>query len=100
MGTLINLYASASGLWKKVAALLPLALGLGSLLSGVAGILLEVGHANNASGLLALVQGLQNDPNTALIVAGLAALGINTNHSVTAAKVEEHAAVIEEIKKP
>lgn len=80
MDTLLNLYANASGLWKKVATLLPLLLGLGSLLSGLSGLCLELGHAANAAALLAIVQGLQHDPNTGLVVAGLAALGVHSNH--------------------
>ncbi len=80
MGAIINLYAGASGLWKKIAAFLPIVLGLGSLLSGLAGFCLEFGHAANAAALLALAQKLQSDPNTGLVLAGLAALGIHTNH--------------------
>lgn len=100
MDAIINLFANLSGLWKKLAALLPLVLGAGSLLSGLAGFCNEFGHAANAAALLSLAQGLQNDPNTALVLAGLAALGIHTNHKANAETIGDHAEVINQLATP
>ena len=87
MDTIISLYAGASGLWKKVSAYLPLVLGAGSVLTGLGGILGEFGHAANAGAFFALAQNLQHDPNAALVIAGLAALGIHTNHTGNVAAI-------------
>lgn len=96
MDMIVNACASVSGVWKKIAAFLPLLLGAGSVLSGLAGFCMEFGHAANAAALLKLAQGLQTDPNTALVLAGLAALGINTNHKSNAAVLADHAATIDD----
>ena len=100
MGTLINLYANASGLWKKAASFLPLILGIGSLLGGLAGFCNEFGHAKDAASLLAVLQGISNDPNSALVLAGLGALGIHTNHAANAATLEDHTDVLATLQTP
>lgn len=100
MDTLLNLAANVSGLWKKVAALLPLVLGAGTLLVGVGGVLLELGHAGNAAAALKVIQGLQSDPNTAMVLAGLTALGIHQNHTATVAVLDDHAAKIDAAAAP
>lgn len=94
MGTLVNLFASVSGIWKKAASFMPLILGVGSLLGGLAGFCNEMGHAKDAAALLAILQGVSNDPNSALVLAGLGALGIHTNHAANAAALEDHADAI------
>ena len=88
MDIMINLYASLTGAWKKVAHFLPLVIGAGTLLTGIAGFLLEIGHSANASGLLHILQNIQSDPNTALILAGLGALGVHTNHTNNAQQIQ------------
>lgn len=80
MNVFINMFANASGIWKKAATVLPFIIGAGSLLCGLGGICLELGHAANAAGMLDVLRGLAWDPNTAEVLAGLAALGIHTNH--------------------
>lgn len=81
MDTLINLYAGATGLWAKVAAFLPLVSGAGSVLVGAGSILLQLSHSGSAAGALNVIKSLNaNDPNVILIVGGLTALGIHTNH--------------------
>lgn len=80
MDTLINLYVTLTGAWKKVAAFLPLIGGIGSLLLGVGGFAIEISHAANAGALLDIIKGWNTDPNTALVSAGLLALGVHTNH--------------------
>lgn len=97
MDWLINSYVSASGIWKKVASILPLVIGVGSLLSGLGGLCLEFGHAANASAMLDLLKHLQTDPNVGLIVAGLGALGVHQNHTSNVSNLQEHADKIEQI---
>jgi hypothetical protein len=91
---MINLYANMTGLWKKIAGWLPLIIGLGTLLSGISGLLLELGHAANVTAILNIFKNLQSDSNTALIIAGLGALGIHTNHASTTAVLADHQAQI------
>jgi hypothetical protein len=91
MDSIVNMYASASGLWKKIAVVMPYVVGLGTLLAGLSGLCLEFGHAANAAAMLTIAQGLQHDPNVALCAAGLAALGIHEQHkTVTAAIVDSN----------
>lgn len=85
MNALIDMYANASGIWKKIATVLPFVIGAGSLLCGLGGICFELGHAANAAAMLDVLRGLSTDPNTAEVLAGLAALGIHTNHQTVAA---------------
>jgi len=92
MDFIVNFAASVSGIWKKVSSFLPLLIGLGSLLAGLAGICNEFGHAANAAAILALFQNLQNDPNTALVIAGLAGLGIHTTHQDMKANIASNTA--------
>lgn len=88
MDTMINAYASVSGMWKKVAAWLPLLAGAGSVLVGAGSILLSLGHATDAAAALHIVQGLSaQDPNVVLVVGGLAALGVHTNHNDNVAAI-------------
>jgi hypothetical protein len=85
MNAFINMYAGASGVWKKIAAVLPFIIGAGSLLCGLGGICLELGHAANAAGMLDVLRGLATDANTAEVLAGLTALGIHSNHAALVA---------------
>ena len=87
MNSFINMYASASGIWKKIASVLPFIIGAGSLLCGLGGICLELGHAANAAGMLDVLRGLATDTNMAEVLAGLTALGIHTNHAANAAAI-------------
>jgi Na+/glutamate symporter len=88
MDTILGWIANATGIWRKVAGYLPLILGVGTLLSGLAGFCLEFGHAQNATVVLTLLKNLQSDPNMGLVVAGLAALGVHTNHAAHAEAIE------------
>lgn len=89
MDTIVSILGKVSGIWKKVAAVLPLLAGAGSLLVGVGGLLLELAHSTNAGGALHVIQNLQSDPNTALIVGGLTALGVHTNHTSNVAAIQK-----------
>ena len=87
MNTIIGWIANLTGIWKKVATVLPMIAGAGSLLVGAGGVLLEVAHAGNAGAALKVIQGLTSDPNTAMIIAGLTAIGIHSNHSSNVAAI-------------
>ncbi|MDD5301487.1 MAG: hypothetical protein PHS14_00145 [Elusimicrobia bacterium] len=78
MDPLINLYASLTGLWDKFAVWLPKIGGVGSVLTGVGGLLLEVSHATSAAALVELARNFKGDPNVGLILAGLVVLGLHT----------------------
>ncbi len=99
MDTIVNLYASATGIWKKVAAFLPLVAGAGSILVGAGGILNELSSAANAAAALHVAQGLASDPNTAMVIAGLTALGIHSNHADNKAAIAAVPAVNADIPK-
>lgn len=91
MDTIINMYAAATGLWKKVAAMLPLAYGAGSVLVGAGSILVQLGHSASTADALHLLGSLdKTNPNVVLIGTGLLALGVHTNHSENAAKLADH----------
>lgn len=89
MDTIVNAIAAISGLWKKAASLLPLLVGAGSVLVGAGNIALALGHAADAAAALHIIQGLgAGDPNVMLIVGGLTALGVHTNHQDVVAQVQ------------
>ena len=88
MDLIATIIGNITGAWKKVAAFLPLVAGAGSVLAGAGGILLELSHSANAGGALAILKGLQADPNTALIVTGLTALGLHQNHLGNVAAIQ------------
>ena len=115
MNLILNLAASASGLWKKVAAILPLVGGAGSILVGVGNIAIQLAACPSAAAMLVIFKGLSStDPNVHLIVGGLVALGIHQNHmdqlqsapadnildKVNAAAKAEVAKVAQEPKQP
>lgn len=92
MDTIINMYAAATGLWKKVASFLPLAYGAGSVLVGAGSILVQLGHSASAADALHMLGSLdKTNPNVVLIGTGLLALGVHTNHSENAAKLDDRA---------
>lgn len=90
MDKILNLIAGLTGAWKKVAAWLPLLCGAGSLLLGVGGFLIEVGKAADFASAYHILSAWQSDPNTALVTAGLLALGVHTNHNENKATIAEH----------
>lgn len=81
MDFIVNTYANISGLWKKIAAFLPMVAGAGSVLVGAGNICVEFSKADSAATALHIFQSLTTDPNTAMVIAGLTALGIHTNHT-------------------
>ncbi len=96
MNWIINLYANISGLWKKVAALLPLIGGAASVLIGAGNVLLGLSHASNAAAALNVLKGLNaNDPNVIMVLGGLTALGIHTNHQEHTAAIQANALAIQ-----
>lgn len=98
MDFIINLYAGASGLWKKVAALLPLLAGAGSVLVGAGSILIALSHVANAAAALAVIKSLTaSDPNVIMIMAGLTALGIHTNHTENKNVIADHGDAIDAV---
>lgn len=90
METLITLWTEANGFWQKIAAFLPLVIGIGTLLSGLGGFCLEFGHAANAAAVFTLLKSIQSDPNMGLVLAGLGALGVHLNHATNVAKTAQH----------
>jgi hypothetical protein len=90
MDFIVNTFASVSGLWKKVAQYLPLLAGVGSVLVGGGSILLALGRAGNAAAAIHVIQGLSaQDPNVIMIVGGLTAMGIHSNHSENKAAIAD-----------
>lgn len=91
MNTLASLYASASGLWAKIALILPKLSGLASVLTGAGMVVSEAARAQNAGQLLALAQNFHHDPGVGLIVAGLTALGYHAHQQAILAAVTQAA---------
>lgn len=85
MNALLSLYASARDFWSKLAPLLPKVGGAGMLLIGVGGYLVEISHAASVGDLLVIAQGFKSDGNLALIMSGLALLGLDAQHQTTKA---------------
>ena len=94
MNTLINLWASANGIWQKISSVLPFVIGVGTLLCGLGGFCLEFGHAENAAAMLTILKNINSDPNAGLVIAGLGALGVHVNHSANVAAVQANTSQI------
>jgi hypothetical protein len=90
MDFITNTIASVTGIWKKIASVLPLIAGAGGVLVGSGSILIQISHSGSASAALHIIQSLnQNDPNVMMIAGGLLALGIHTNHQENKASIAD-----------
>lgn len=88
MEKIVSFLAAVTGVWKRIAAALPLLAGAGSVLLGAGGLLVEISHAPNGGAIFHILQNLTSDPNAGLIMAGLTALGIHSNHASNVAALK------------